>query len=276
MFWILAQSGAEYADDFGDYPPPPPSLWESFWALVGAIPFYLYLPFVIWMAIYCARRDSEARMWLWIILLFQPFGALIYFFVRWLPSAQFTLPKFFQKFLRGNDLRRLEIAAAQIGNAHQFVELGDLLRELGKWDQAAEAYRSGLKKDPVSLPALWGAANVDFHQRQFAEAKEKLGKILEKDFTYKFGDVSLLYAKSLHELDDRQSARKHLEEHVRRWRHPEALYLLATILIDSNEADSARGHLQSMIQDIEASPKAIARRFFFWKGRARRLLRKIG
>ena len=44
--------------------------------------------------------------------------------------------------------------------------------------------------------------------------------ILDADPQYKFGDVALAYGLALIDKQDLAAARTHLEQHVRRWRHP--------------------------------------------------------
>ena len=102
-----------------------------------------------------------------------------------------------------------------------------------------------------------------------------MSAVLEKDPQYKFGDVSLLYGKTLMKLGNNEEARTHFEQHVRRWRQPEALFCLGSLYIEAEEYDEARTQLNALIQDVEASPKAIARKFIFWKSRAKRQLRRI-
>ncbi len=238
------------------------------WALV-------YLALLMWMLIYCSQRDPERGIWLWVMLVFHPFGAIAYFFIRWLPSATLEPPQFLRRFLVGRELERKRIAAAQIGNAHQHTELGDACREAGRWSEAADAYANALRKDSKNLAARWGAGLVAYRTESFAAAREHLGQVLEIDPAYKFGDVSLLYANTLLKLNEHEAARQHLEQHTRRWRHPESLYRLAEIHVQNGEPQAARQLLQGLIMDVDASPRAIARKFYFWKGRARRLLRKL-
>jgi hypothetical protein len=235
----------------------------------------LYVPFLLWMAFWCVRNDSEWVVWLWIILLFQPLGAFIYFLARWLPAANLPQPDFARRFLRKGEVRRLEIAARQIGNAYQFVELGDALREIGQRERALAAYSSALEKDPENLQALWGAGSVHFQQEDYRSAHERLSKLIQIDPGYKFGDVSLLYAKTLLALGRRDDAAAHLVGHIRRWRHPEALYTLAQLYHADNSPDQARDQLQALIMDIDASPRAIARKHMAWKSRAQKLLRRL-
>jgi hypothetical protein len=259
----------------------PPEAAEPGWsllrwlALLFGVGGLLYIPFLLWMAIWCVRRDPEWTVWLWIILLFQPLGAFIYFLARWLPGANIPQPDFAQRFLRKGELQRLEIAARQIGNSHQFIELGDALRETGQLPKAAGAYERALAKEPANPQALWGAGWVAFQQEDYQQAHRHLSKLVELDPAYKFGDVSLLYAKTLVALGRRDEGIEHLEGHIKRWRHPEALYVLAQLYFAENCFDESREHLEALIMDINGSPSAIARKQMTWKSRAQKLLKRL-
>jgi hypothetical protein len=275
---MLAQTDDIPPPEFGSDQYPPELfdetkfwLFDLFWSAVGFAQF----AFVIWMIIECLRKDPDRFLWLWVILILQPIGPWIYFFVRWLPSSDFRLPKGMQRWSRGKELHRLEAAAMQIGNAHQFIQLGDALRETSRPVRAGRAYGEALAKEPENQQALWGASHVDFEQKQYESALPRLERLLEIDPQYKFGDVSLLCGKTLYEMGDRARARSHLEKHVQRWRHPESLFLLATLEAESGHLAKARSTLQSMLMDINGSPRAIARKHVLWKSKARKLLRKL-
>lgn len=271
---ILAQAGV----DPGQHPlPPDPSwYWPFVWFGLGFhLVGWIYFAFFVWMLVHCLRSDPERFVWVWVILVFQPLGAIIYFFARWLPNSNVPLPRFLQKWTRGKEIQRRRVAASQIGNAHQFVELGDALRETGRFDEAARAYATALQKDGKNLQGLWGAACVDFKHAEYAAARDKLSRVIEVDPAYKFGDVSLLYGKTLHALKETGAARTHLETHTRRWRHPEGLFLLASLYADAGEHARSRAQLQALIMDLDGAPRSIVRKHLFWKSRARKLLRKL-
>lgn len=267
----------DYQFDPEQYEPYPieMSYWQWLWYSLYGWPSFLYFAFTIWMVIYCLKNDPDRYLWIWVMLIFSAFGApVIYFFVRWLPSSNLQLPSFTKRWTKRRELRQLETASLQIGNAHQFIQYGDALRAAGKHTQASEAYLKALAKEPENLSALWGAGVTEFRLEKYKEAREHLEKILAVDESYKFGDVSLLYGKTLSTLDLKDVAREHLEKHVRKWRQPEAMYLLATLQLAANQPDKARDSLQNLIIDLDSSPRAIARKHLFWKSRARRLLRK--
>jgi hypothetical protein len=237
----------------------------------------VFLPLVafkIWMLVECARKDPDRAFWFWIVLL-VPFAEVVYFFVRWLPASGVRLPAGLRKWTRGRELARLETAARQIGNAHQWVQVGDALREVGQLARARESYDRALAREPRNTQALWGAALVDLAQHDYALAHERLSSLLEIDPDYKFGDVSLAYGKSLYKCRGPREALEHLEQHVRRWRQPEAQYLLAAIHVDQGQPDDAREHLEELLLDLNGSPPAFVRRHRVWKSRGQKLLRKL-
>jgi len=259
-----------YLNDHDLYGAPSPV-----WGFIGDIFWFLYLLFWIWMFVDCLRKDPDRFLWFWVILIFQPFGAMIYFFVRWLPSNQIQLPEFARPFFRQRRLNELETAALQIGNAYQFVRWGDALKEAGSDQKSLDAYHQALKKEPDNLQALWGAAQIEMKLKKIELAQSRCQTILDIDPEYKFGDVSLLLCKTVCELDTPENAREQLAKHTKRWRQPEALYLLATFEAEVGDIQAARKTLQSMLLDINGSPRGIARKFVRWKSNARRLLKRL-
>jgi hypothetical protein len=230
----------------------------------------------IWMLVHCARNDPERNLWLWILFIGNAPAAVIYFLVKWLPGARLsTGHSLLGRWAKSRQIPRLEAAARNIGNAHQYVELGEACRETGKTERAAECFQRALQKDPQHMPALWGAAQVEMQRQNFAAAKTHLEQILAKDGTYKFGDVSLAYCRTLVTLNQTDAAYERLEQHLKRWTHPEAYVLIATILVDRGEAEPARQHLESTLSDLQGGPAFFARQNRVWARKARKLLARL-
>jgi tetratricopeptide (TPR) repeat protein len=272
---LLAQAAGEAALDSGDGV----GLWMGLALRVawGAFSFLslLYVVFWAWMLFQCLRSEPDRFFWIWLLVI-APFpGAIVYAALRYFPAADDRPPVFLRQWARGKELARLETAAEQIGNAHQFIQWGDALREVGRWDDAEDAYGRALEKDPENLQALWGAAQVAERNRDFQRVEELTRRILDRDPQYKFGDVSLSYGKALDEQRETQAARAHFEQHVKRWRHPEGVFRLARLCRELGDTDAARQHLRALLQDLNASPSAIARKFGRWKSRAKQMLRAL-
>ena len=279
-----------FADDPYDAGPPLDPGYGGGWDMPMHPLFYLqhpllllYHPFAllagglwVWMLIYCARNDPERNMWLWILFIGNVPAAVIYFLVRWLPGARLGgASSLLGRWTRGRQIPRLEVAARNIGNAHQFVELGEAYRETGKTERAAECFKKALQKDPANMPALWGAAQVEMQRQNFSGAKTHLEQILSKDGTYKFGDVSLAYCRTLVTLQETDAAYGRLEQHLKRWTHPEAYVLIATILIDRGQHQPAREHLEATLSDLRGGPAFFARQNRGWARQAKRLLGRL-
>jgi hypothetical protein len=275
-------SSDDYSDVYPEYGEPYPGDYFSpfLWLTGGMFSFFGLLAFAfwIWMLIHCYRNEPDRFFWIWLMIILGP-GSLIvsviYFLVRWLPGNEIKTPAGLKRWTRGREIERLAIAAHQIGNAHQQIQLGDGLLETRQHDRVGEAYRNALEKEPKNLQALWGAAQVDMQKNQYDSAAQRLSELLSIDPQYKFGDVSLAYGKTLYELGNHDVAREHLEGHILRWRHPGSLFLLASLEHEQKNHNQAREHLHAMLQDINGSPKAIARKFGVWKSKAKKLLRKL-
>lgn len=243
------------------------------WAI--AIIGLAYSAFWVWMLIHSVRFEPDKTFWLWLLVV-APFpGAIVYLVARVIPAADWKTPVWLQRFTRGKELTRLATATETIGNAHQFVQYGDALRDTAQWAEAAQAYEKALRKDPACMPALWGAALVATHQKKPEEVLRLCRQILDRDPQYRFGDASFAYAKALFDTGDTAAGRVHLEKHCQRWRHPEAVYLLAERCIAEGDHAAARAHLLDVLRDINGSPSAIARKHGRWKSRARRLLHQL-
>jgi len=257
-------------------PAPNPFGWSC--ALLGLLMLLgglLYFALWLWMLVHCVLREPDKGFWIWLLIV-APFpGAIVYAIVRVFPERDWQAPTWLRQFTRRKELARLEAAADQIGNAHQFVQWGDALRDTGQWTSAAEAYSRALAKDPKNLQALWGAALVADHRKQPEEVRRCCRQVLDADPNYKFGDVSLVYGRSLLALNETALARQHFEQHCRRWRHPEAVYLLACRCRDDGDAQAARQHLQDLLRDMNSSPTAISRKFGRWKSLARKMLKQL-
>lgn len=271
-------SNAEFAD-----PPLPPDvapfhhgvLWWLYGAsLVAELIWLGSLAFWIWMAVHCYQHEEDRSFWLWIMVLFPP-ACLAYFVARWIPHSQSRGPGRIRRWFRGRELERLEMATLQIGNPYHFIQYGDALREVGQHDRARAAYVSALEKDPANVQALWGAALVEIQKKNLSTAAERLQQVLKIDPHYKFGDVSLAYARVLYEQGNRAEARQQLDRHMQRWRHPEAMYLLAELQASAGETQDARKTLQALLMDINACPGSLARQYGTWKSKARGLLKKL-
>ena len=270
-------------DNVETFPLQDPQLHSVPWyghvvSLFYGLPGLLATAFWIWMLVECLRKDPDRYYWMWFMVIVPPIAPVVYFFARWLPSRSVSGRKVSGragKWTRRKELRRLELAAKQIGNAHQFIQWGEALLDVGDTETAGRAFDQALERESENIQALWGAAQVDMKRESWESAVARLQAVLGQDPQYKFGDVSLVLGKALQLQGQADAARDHLSEHVRRWRHPEGVFRLATLEAKAGNIDAARTHLDALITDVESSPTGIARRHRSWQRKARRLLRAL-
>jgi hypothetical protein len=72
-----------------------------------------------------------------------------------------------------------------------------------------------------------------------------------------------------------ESARAHLEQHLKKWRHPEAYVLLAELLVADGDAQRARELLQQLLDDMKWTTTYNYRLNRRWIGKAKRMLRAL-
>jgi hypothetical protein len=202
----------------------------------------------------CVRNEPKGSSWLWLMIMLNFPGAVIYFLARKLPYLNLPTPAVFRRWTMKDALWNAEAGVQNIGKAHQYVILGNVLLEMGDLDRALVSYNEALQRESANSNALWGAATIEMKQQKFDRAREHLKTLLAKEPDYKQGDASLLYGEVLYALADLAVAKEHLDRDAKHWSHPESFLLLAKIAIQSGERESAQGYLQTMSAKVKSSP----------------------
>lgn len=246
-------------------------------SLVSSLGIWVLLSSAFWMLMIfdCVRNEPDRQTWLWILLFLNVAGALIYFFACWLPRSNMPVPNYFKRWTMRQELWNAEAGVRNIGKAHQYVALGNVLTEIGDLEKAATTFQQALDKEPKNIHALWGLAYIEMHHKQFTLAREHLAALVELDPDYKCGEGSLLYGKALFELPDWKSAKTHLEKDLKYWGHPEAAIMLASIQRQEGNLEQARDYLEGMLTKLRAAPIYHYRRHQQTLRKAEKMLRTL-
>ncbi|NEQ96828.1 MAG: tetratricopeptide repeat protein [Cyanothece sp. SIO2G6] len=237
--------------------------------------FWLGNGFWMLMIFDCLRNDPDRRTWLWILIFLPWFGAVLYFVMRRLPYLNIPMPTQIRRWTHRNQIWDAEAAAKNIGKAHQFVNLGNVLLDAGMSDRALNAYGQAVSQEPQNINALWGLASIAIAQKQYITAKSHLEIIMDKDPDHKFGEASLAYGQVLYELKEWDAAETHLVDDVKRWSHPEAAIMLAHIQIEQGNTAVAQENLETMIFKLRGTPRFYFRQKQHLLGKAQRMLRQL-
>ena len=114
------------------------------------------LLFWVWMFYDCCKYEKREVSfgWMLVLALLSFVGALLYGIVRWLPRMAKAKWCVARPSAVEHELRRAIADARNIGNAHQFVRLGQLYQKAGKGGDALAAYQRALKKDPHAIEPI--------------------------------------------------------------------------------------------------------------------------
>ena len=243
-------------------------------SLLGFGPLGLLVTaFWLWMIYDCVQHERD-RTWLWLLIFLNVMGAVLYFIARYWPRTQGGGGLFGVNRLR-DQLWQAEAEAKNIGKAHQFIKLGDILSQMGDRERAGTAYAQALAKEPRNTKALWGAASVALEIQDGATAQQHLATLVAVDPDFLYGDASVTYAKVLADRHEGEKAIAHLNEHFKRWSHPEAYLVLAQVHQYQGDREAAKEAIETMIMKVKSSPPYHYRKNQRYVKQGEKLLRSL-
>lgn len=234
--------------------------------------YFASIALVIWMTVDAVRRRAEFYWYL--IILFVPFGGVIYFFMvkihdydlrRLLPSTRpaLALP----------DLQRKALETPSITNK---LALADGLEEAERYDEAARLFSEALSRDEDNLRALHGLARCRMGTGQFDEACQHLEKLLGVDNAFRDYSAALDYAEALWQSGRKDDTIDLLEGLVSVSSRVNHRVALAHYQMRADRTAEARDVLDRALKEYEGSPEYVKRRDRKWANKARDMLAKLG
>lgn len=239
--------------------------------------YVLASAFVLWMAVEAVRRGDASR-WLWIILLFGPLGAAVYFFSEYLGGGGlgFGQGAFRPRKVTTADLRRAEVEVRRLDNGPSWTEYASLLRARKDFGKAFEAASRAVDRTPSALDARYELGLALLGAGRHAEAAQALSSVVEKDRSFDTDDALFALAKAQLGANQLNGARSSLEELATRRARPEILFDLATVQGLTGDRESARRLLQRIIDEAELVPPYLQKNVKPWVKKARKGLAMLG
>ncbi len=214
--------------------------------------FVLSLAFAIGLCVHVVRTGQDS-FWLWIILIFQPLGGVVYAVAILLPSL-----------LGGTTARRAASAArdrldpertyraaqAALKDADTVANKAKLARAaagLGRWDEAEAQYRAaayGIHADDPAL--LLGRAQALLELDQAAEALEVLERLGRQEEGGRTAEAALAMARAYQALGRHAEADRAYGWAAERLPGLEGLARYAAFLAETGRATEAREALAEL------------------------------
>jgi hypothetical protein len=236
------------------------------------MPVYLLMSaFTIWMAVECVRR-GQAGSWLWIILMFGPVGAAVYFFseyqpLRWRGSGG--------RKVTASDLRIAEADARRLDTAAAWGHLASLQRLRRDFPKAVAAAGRAVERDPQSIEAQSELGLAQLGARQPAAAIPALRAVVERDTYFQSGDALFALAEAERSIADYAAARGHYETLIERYARSEILYALAETQAHLGDRAAASQTLHRLLEEAEFVPEYMRHSVKPWVRKARRALAQM-
>ncbi|HYF22084.1 MAG TPA: hypothetical protein VD929_01675 [Caulobacteraceae bacterium] len=237
----------------------------------------LFLASIVFSLLLCVHvvRSKRELYWLFIILIFQPLGGLVYFVAIMLPeilrgptarrlgeTARETLDP-------GRDYRTAKAAYEDTPSVQNTMKLAEAAMALEKWDEADGLYAVAMQGLYAEDPALMvGRAHALLELQRPAEA---LGLL---DQARGFGDAgvspqaALARARALHALDRRMEAEGAYLDAVARLPGLEAPARYAVFLAETERKDQARDTLAEIDKRMAKTPGPFRKEAKTWRDHA--------
>jgi len=239
-----------------------------------AIAYLVATTFYVWMLVDAIRR--RAPYYWYLIILFLPFGAFLYFGLIKLPELTGKRPAAPRVFATaGPTLEDLAELARQTPSELNKLAFADKLSELQRFPEAVGRYRDVLRQNKDSKEALHGLARALLALARPLEAIDALADLMELDPEFRDYSAALDYAEALWQAgkqDDAIGLLTGLVSVSKRINHRMAL---AHYLKERGDSVTARSELDQALRDFASSPDFVQRRDQRWADRARKLLAEL-
>jgi tetratricopeptide (TPR) repeat protein len=224
----------------------------------------LAVAFTVWMAVETFRRDGVS-VWLWVILILGPVGAVVYFFAEY-AGHLFARPVFETREVTAADLQAAEADVEQAANASTWTAYASALRGRRQLDKAIDAARKGLEHDPDHLEARYELGCALQEGGRHDEARAELEKVAEADAAFDSDRVLFVLARAQEGAGDDEAARSG---------KPEVLYECAVVQARLGDRAAAAGNLQRIITEAKEVPDYLERNVRPWVRKAEQALRRL-
>ncbi len=237
--------------------------------------YYLFAVFYIWMIVDAFRRRAEFYWYL--IIIFVPFGPLIYFFVVKLQDRRpggggGAISRLTHREPSLSDLR---YRAEETPSVLNKLALADALHGRGEYPEAAAVYQDVRSHDHDNKEALYGHSLSLMGMHRHAEAAEELHELMEVDNSYRDYAAALDYGEALWQSGEHEDATDLLRGLVGVDGRINHRIALAHYLGLSGRKDEAREQLQTALGDYEHQPAFVKRRDARWAAQAEKMLRDL-
>jgi hypothetical protein len=224
--------------------------------------------------VHYARRRPDGY-WIWIIFFGGGLGAAAYLIAEALPTFG-AMRHSMQGFSRRKQIRMLQVIVLENPSAGNFEELGDLLLDEGKYQQAKECFDRALGSRTDSIDPFYKRGVCEFELADWAAAVADLERVVKVDPKYAYSRAQSLLARALAKLGRTADAEAAFGRLLELSSSSESLAVAAEFNLEQGRAGEARDIARRLLARKVTMPAFQRRRDRVWLRRASKVIRATG
>jgi hypothetical protein len=213
--------------------------------------------FTIWMLVDAVRRRP---LLYWYVILFLPFGPLVYFFAFKIRDYDLGWLKRAVRTERAPSIEELRAELRRSPSFANRMRLANALHDAGQYADAARSFEIVLESRGDEPDALYGLACCRMELGEPEAAIEPLSKLIARNRAYRDYAACLELAEAFSKCGRDDDAIDLLEGLVRQSPRPRHSVALADCLVAASRIEEAQQVLRDALADHEGSPPAIKKR----------------
>lgn len=252
---------------------------------------YLAAGFMLWMVLDCIQR-REHFVWIIIIILLPPIGAVAYFFAIKNRSSNtgadisksssgvlatilpFTKPV--KKEVETEETLQLKELIKQFNKAYHYEKLGQVYIEQKNFESAIPNFEEAIQRDSEMLEARYGLAKSLHGLEKFDEAATALEKLTTIDKKYDYGNAIFGLAECYRLGGKDEKALETYGDVINSFHFFKAYYHYAHLLDKKGKKQEAIDYMKNIIGSSKDLPDYKLEKERFWIDEAYKFLKKNG
>jgi len=241
---------------------------------------YAAAGFMVWMCLDCIQR-REHFIWIIIMIILFPVGAVAYFFVvknrtGGSKAPQGSSPTPIRKEVETEETLQLKELIGKFNKAYHYEKLGQVYIEQQKFEAAIPQFEEAIQRDPEMLEARYGLAKCLHGLGNYEEAGVALEKLTDIDKKYDYGNAIFGLAECYRLSGKEEKALETYGEVINSFHFFKAYYHYARLLDKKGKKQEAIGYMKSIVGSSKDLPDYKLEKERFWIDEASKFLRKNG
>ena len=240
---------------------------------------YAAAGFMVWMCLDCIQR-REHFIWIIIMIILFPLGAVAYFFVVKTRTSEVNVPGRppapIRREVETEETLQLKELIGKYHKAFHYEKLGQVYLEQKNFDMAIPNFEEAIQRDPETMEARYGLAKCYHGLGNFEEASRALEKLTTLDKKYDYGNAIFGLAECYRLSGNEEKALEAYGEVINSFHFFKAYYHYARLLDKKGKKQEAIDYMKSIVGSSKDLPDYKLEKERFWIDEAYKYLKKNG